>query len=89
MNRRAWLKRASLALASIPIVVYSELAAARTNEPLRAQLGYQDTPKGDKSCANCLEFIPGSASADAGGCKVIPGDDQISPNGYCTLWNTM
>jgi hypothetical protein len=56
---------------------------------MRVQLKYQDQPLEGRSCSACLEFIPGKTEADPGGCKKIPEDSEISPNGYCTLWNTM
>lgn len=45
----------------------------------KAQAKYQDTPKGDQSCANCLHFI-----AESSTCKVVEG--QVSPNGWSMLW---
>jgi hypothetical protein len=39
---------------------------------------YQDSPKGDKKCANCNLFVPPNA------CKSVDG--TISPNGWCALW---
>jgi hypothetical protein len=87
--RRRWIKAASLALAAIPIVAITGRALATFNAATRAQLKYQDHPLEGKSCSACLEFIPGKTEADLGGCKKIPDDNEISPNGYCTLWNTM
>ncbi len=89
LTRRRFLKTASFVLALIPLVTVSRQATANTNPVLRAQLKYQDFPKDDMRCTTCLEFIPGKTDKDSGGCKVIPGDDEISPNGYCTKWNTM
>ncbi len=40
---------------------------------------YQDEPKGNRSCANCLHFMPDTAS-----CELVEG--QISPHGWCILW---
>lgn len=88
-SRRRWMKTASMALAAIPILVITDRALANANAATRAQLKYQDHPLEGKSCATCLEFIPGKTEADLGGCKKIPEDNEISPNGYCTLWNTM
>lgn len=88
-TRRRLLKTASVALASIPLVAVTGQAIAKTNAMMRTQLKYQDTPLGDKSCASCLEFIPGKTPTDLGGCKQIPWDDEIAPTGYCVLWNTM
>src|SRR5215203_4262168 len=88
-SRRKLLRLAGLALAAIPVIVISREAGAATNATLRAQLKYQDTRKNDQDCAGCLDFIPGKTDKDPGGCKLIPGDDQISPKGYCSAWNTM
>lgn len=89
LNRRKWLKNASAVLTVLPLVLISRQAAAKTNATLRAQLKYQNTPQQEMRCLACLEFIPGKTDTDLGGCKVLPDDDEISPNGYCTRWNTM
>ena len=89
LSRRNLLKTAGMALALIPLSTVSRTVCAKTNPALRAQLKYKDTPQDNMTCTSCLEFIPGKISKDLGGCKVIPGDDEISPNGYCTKWNSM
>lgn len=45
----------------------------------KAQVQYQEQPKGDQKCSTCTHFVPESNT-----CKVVDG--QISPNGWCTLW---
>lgn len=89
LTRRKLLKTAGIALALIPIVGISRQAMANTNTAVRAKLKYQNTPKDNMNCSSCLEFVPGKTEKDLGGCKVIPGDDEISPEGYCTSWNSM
>ncbi len=89
ITRREFLKTASFALVLIPAVTFSRSAMANTNLTVRAELKYQDLPKDNMSCTTCLEFIPGKTGKDFGKCKVIPGDDEISPSGYCSKWNTM
>ena len=89
LERRKFWKSAAIALALIPIVLVSRPARAKTNAPLRAELAYQNTPKEGMKCMSCVEFIPGKTDAGPGSCKVIPGDDEISPDGYCARWNTM
>jgi hypothetical protein len=84
--RRQFLKFGGAALAMIPVMVVSGRADAATNAALRTALKYQSKPEGDKSCANCLQFVPGASAKALGGCKVIPGDTEISPQGYCTAW---
>lgn len=83
-NRRTLLKFTGLALAAV-----MGRAEATTNAALRAKLKYRDSPNGNMSCTNCLEFIPGKTGQGPGRCNKIPGDDEISPNGYCMAWNSM
>lgn len=85
-QRREFLKLGGAALAMIPVIAFSDGAAAATNAAMRASLKYQDKPSGDKHCANCVQFLPGKTAKDKGGCKVMPGDTEISPRGYCTAW---
>jgi len=80
-SRRKMLKLSGLALAMIPVV-----AVAAKNEGIRKSMQYKDTPEGDKKCSGCAQFIPGKTEKDLGGCKVFPGDTEISPNGYCMAW---
>ena len=87
--RRKLLKVASFMAIPTGLSCRSSHLAAMTNGTARAQLQYQDAPKGAMNCASCLEFLPGKGETDLGGCKKIPGDDEISPNGYCIVWNTM
>jgi len=89
ITRRKFLGKTTFALASIPILIFSSLANAKTNNAIRAQLKYQDMPKDKMDCRSCMEFVAGKGEMDLGTCNVIPGDDEISPNGYCTKWNTM
>jgi len=89
ISRRAWLRAAGTVLAAVPLCAGVRSARAATNAQLRAQLRYQDDPKDGLRCAACLEFIPGPDAQARGGCKVIPGDDEISPDGWCTAFNTL
>ena len=80
MPRRRFLKMSGTVLATIPIVVISNRADAATNAAVRSALKYQGTPEGDKSCSNCVQFVAPSS------CKLIAGDTEISPQGYCSVW---
>jgi High potential iron-sulfur protein len=84
--RRRFLKTGAVALAMIPVLVVSGRADAATNAAVRTSLKYQGKPEGDKSCGNCMQFVPGKSAKDLGGCKVIAGDTEISPQGYCIAW---
>jgi hypothetical protein len=41
-------------------------------------VAYQETPKGDQNCANCILFEAPNA------CKAVDG--TVSPQGWCSLW---
>ena len=79
-------RRNMLKLGSIAVVMAPVAALAAKNEPIRKAMKYQDTPLGDKHCANCMQFVPGKTATDLGGCKVFAGDTEVSPNGYCVAW---
>jgi len=80
-SRRNVLKLGGAALALMPVVAF-----AAKNDGMRASMKYKDTPEGDKRCDNCVQFVPGKSAADLGGCKIFPGDTEISPKGYCVAW---
>ena len=80
---------AGMAFMALPVISVCTIANAKTNSALRDRLKYQDKPKNGNSCTSCLEFTPGQTDQKVGTCKVIPGDDEISADGYCDAWNTM
>jgi hypothetical protein len=85
-GRRIALKQISMALASIPLVVVSGSVFAEKNASLRTALKYQDTPKDGKDCLACMQFVPGKTPKDKGGCKIMPGDTEIAPSGWCSAF---
>lgn len=85
ITRRKMFKIAG-ALSVLPIVGAAIPAQAAQNAGLRAAMKYQDTPSGDKKCLNCMHFVPAADPKARGGCKIFPGDTEISPEGWCTAW---
>jgi hypothetical protein len=86
-TRRQFIKIGSAAIASIPLLAVVDKAYAATNAALRTAMKYQDKPGPDnKACATCVQFVPGKAPADLGGCKLFAGDTEVSPKGYCVAW---
>lgn len=85
-SRRQFIKLGAAALTMIPVLAFSARANAATNAGLRAGLKYQAKPEGDKNCTNCTQFVPGASAKDLGTCKILPGDTEISPQGYCIGW---
>jgi len=85
-TRRLFIKLGGAALAAMPLLVLTDKASAATNAGMRGAMKYQGTPNAGKACADCMQFIPGKASTDLGGCKVFAGDTEISPTGYCVAW---
>ncbi len=85
--RRQLLKMGAATLAVIPVMVFCGKASAATNAAMRSALKYQDKPGPEgKVCSGCTQFVPGKTAKDAGGCKVMAGDTEIAPNGYCSAW---
>ena len=85
-GRRTALKQISMALAGIPLIVVTGNAFAEKNAALRTALKYQDMPKDGKECVTCTQFVPGKTPKDKGGCKIMPGDTEIAPKGWCTAY---
>lgn len=54
------------------------LSRAETSKVSKTQAQYQEQPKGDQKCANCMHFIAPDA------CALVEG--SISPNGWCMFW---
>jgi len=84
--RRNFLKIGGAAMAVIPILAAPRWADAATNSAMRTSLKYQDKPNGEQKCSNCMQFVPGKTPKAMGECKIIPGDTEISPEGYCIVW---
>jgi hypothetical protein len=80
-SRRSILKFSGATLVMVPFV-----AMAAKNDSVRKSLQYQDGPKDGKRCDACVQFVAGKAVTDPAGCKVIPGDTEISPSGWCMAW---
>jgi anaerobic selenocysteine-containing dehydrogenase len=85
-TRRQFIKIGCAAIAAIPLLALASKASATTNAGMRSSMKYQDKPNAEKDCAGCLQFVPGKAATDIGGCKLFPGDTEISPKGYCVAW---
>ncbi len=82
-TRRSFLKGAALlaSIAIVPLMVSKKASAAAAAKSPQAAMQYQDHPKGDLKCANCVQFIPGKSAKANGSCKIVDG--VISPQGYC------
>lgn len=53
-------------------------APAAPAKASQASVQYQNQPKGEQKCANCMHFVGPNA------CKVVEG--EISPEGWCLIW---
>ncbi len=80
VSRRQMLRGTAIATgaATLAAATLSAPGARAQTKISQAQAGYQDTPKGDQSCANCAPFEPPSS------CKVVDG--TISPSGWCKIY---
>lgn len=84
VSRRSFLKGAALlaSISVVPAVVVSKEAAAA--KMAKAALQYQDQPKGQLECANCVQYVAGKSSKANGTCNVVDG--SISPRGWCLAY---
>jgi hypothetical protein len=76
VTRRTILRRAAVAASAVPVLL-AGVSAAHAKAAQKA-VGYQDTPKGEQTCANCRVFEPPSS------CKTVEG--TVSPNGWCKIY---
>jgi hypothetical protein len=54
------------------------ISLAQPGKISKAQAQYQDQPKGDQNCGNCMHFIPPDS------CMLVEG--RISSDAWCKLW---
>lgn len=54
------------------------LSRAQTSKISKVQAHYQDHPKDDQRCSNCMHFIAPDS------CKLVEGN--ISADAWCTFW---
>lgn len=50
-----------------------------SNKLSKEQAQYQEQPKGDQRCDNCIHYV-----AESNTCKLVQGD--IAPDAWCMLW---
>jgi len=84
--RRQFIKAGGIAMIVIPLAAMTGKVCAATNTAMRGAMKYQDKPNADKACAGCMQFVPGKTASGLGGCKLFPGDTEVSPKGYCVAW---
>jgi hypothetical protein len=63
----------------MPIAVMAPRGRAGAQQKMKkAQVQYQETPKGKQECSNCLHFVAPDQ------CKLVEG--KINPKGWCSLY---
>jgi hypothetical protein len=77
-TRRSVLQIAAAAAGALSLLGLSG-RSAKAAKVSQTAVGYQDSPKGTQSCANCRLFEAPNA------CKQVDG--VISPNGWCKIWS--
>ena len=70
-------------LAAAPLLALAGQAAAEPASA-KADVKFQNTPKGSDRCADCVSFISGATSGAPGTCKAVQG--VIPQNGWCVLY---
>ncbi len=64
---------------AIPVLLRADMAKLT-----KAMVQYQDYPRGNEICAQCLYYQPPAGSAGDGHCQRVLG--RIAPKGYCLLY---
>jgi hypothetical protein len=84
-RRTGGMSRRELLGAGLGVVSLAGVGMALVPAPARAQqkmapklVQYQETPKNNQKCSDCLHFIPPDQ------CKLVEG--KIKPNGWCALF---
>lgn len=78
-ERRRFLLRGATMLAALAAGVSGYVGSARAQQKVsKQQAGYQTSPSGSQSCANCANFVPPNS------CRVVEG--AVAPNGWSRLY---
>ncbi len=70
-------------LTSLPLLAASGVANAAGAMP-KANVKYQETPKGAAKCSTCSYFLAGKGPGGTNLCKIIAG--PIAASGWCTMF---
>lgn len=76
--RRQFLGRTTCLFVAAGLASGSLQKAKAADKYSKEDVSYQDTPKGDQSCANC-KFWDGE-----GGCEIVEG--EVAAEGWCAVW---
>jgi hypothetical protein len=77
VSRRCLLRHAACAAGAVTILG-AGINAAMAGKMPQSAVGYQGSPKGGQSCANCRLFQAPSA------CRSVEG--PVSAGGWCRIW---
>ena len=78
LSRRSMLQRLVTAASAVTVLTVEAQRAAAQVKASKTVVAYQDQPKGNQSCENCINFQPPSA------CKVVEGD--VTSHGWCRAY---
>jgi hypothetical protein len=81
VTRRQALKVLILPALAAAIGGTTGIADAKSS---KAQVKYQNHPKGGAKCSGCKFFMPGNSAKAMGSCQIVDG--SISPNGWCVAY---
>jgi nitrous oxide reductase len=80
--RRGFLKQTAAVAIAAPALALTATRAFAAGAP-KSSVQYQDKPKNNQKCSECVYYIP-SKSGGKGKCQVVQG--TISPQGWCSLY---
>ena len=79
LTRRVFFKGAATLAGAALVGTVIPVRDARAKKMAKQDIQYQDTPKGDQDCDDCVYWQPPNA------CGIVEG--VISPHGWCAAYN--
>ena len=78
LSRRSILRAAGCVVCASATALLTASEASAQAKVAQTAVAYQDSPKGDQQCDNCIFFQPPNA------CKTVAG--AIAQKGWCKIW---
>ena len=78
VSRRSMLQQLATAAGTVTVLAVSANYATAQAKVSKTVVAYQDQPKGNQRCENCINFQAPSS------CKVVEG--EVGPQGWCKAY---
>ena len=85
-SRRRFVKIGSASIVAIPLLALTGRSFAATNAAMRDCAQVPGQAQRRQGVRRLHAVRSWQDARRPGGCKLMPGDTEISPKGYCTAW---